>query len=43
MQQRIGAIDDVLTVVIELVNGTMTWDEACHRLPEYDGVQAVES
>jgi len=43
MQQRIGPIDEVLAVVIELVNGTMTWDEACHRLPEYDGVQAVDS
>lgn len=43
MQQRIGAIDEVLSVVIELVNGTMTWDKACQRLPEYDGVQAVDS
>lgn len=40
--QRIGLIDEVIAVVSELVNGNMTWDEACQRLPAYDGVQAVE-
>jgi glycyl-tRNA synthetase len=42
MDQRIGPIDEVIAVVTELVNGNMTWDEACHRLPAYDGVQAIE-
>lgn len=40
--QRIGPIDSVIAVVTELVNGSITWDEACQRLPAYDGVQAVE-
>ncbi|KAF9479174.1 glycyl-tRNA synthetase [Pholiota conissans] len=40
--QRIGPIDEVIAVVTELVNGNLTWDEACHRLPAYDGVQAIE-
>ncbi|KAJ7202068.1 hypothetical protein GGX14DRAFT_654690 [Mycena pura] len=40
--QRIGPIDDVIAVVEALVHGGMEWDEACKRLPAYDGVQAVE-
>lgn len=42
MDQRIGPIDEVIAVVTELVDGNITWDEACHRLPAYDGVQAIE-
>ncbi|KIM43540.1 hypothetical protein M413DRAFT_443469 [Hebeloma cylindrosporum] len=42
MDQRIGAIDEVIAVVTDLVNGNTNWEEACQRLPAYDGVQAVE-
>jgi len=42
MDQRIGPIDDVITVVTELVFGNIDWEEACRRLPAYDGVQAIE-
>ncbi|KAA1472692.1 glycyl-tRNA synthetase [Dentipellis sp. KUC8613] len=41
-QQRIGDIDAVIGVLVELVDGTIDWEEACNRLPAYDGVQAVE-
>ncbi|KAJ7620987.1 hypothetical protein FB45DRAFT_928051 [Roridomyces roridus] len=40
--QRIGSIDDVIGTVIDLVQGSIEWAEACQRLPAYDGVQAVE-
>ncbi|KZT25895.1 glycyl-tRNA synthetase [Neolentinus lepideus HHB14362 ss-1] len=40
--QLIGDIDEVIKVVIDLVEGTITWPEACQRLPAYDGVQAIE-
>lgn len=40
--QLIGPIDEVIDTVIDLVNGTIEWPEACQRLPAYDGVQAVE-
>ncbi|KAI0343857.1 glycyl-tRNA synthetase [Trametopsis cervina] len=40
--QLIGDIDEVIAVVTDLVNGTIDWAEACHRLPAYDGVQAVD-
>jgi len=40
--QLIGSIDDVIGVVIELVDGSVDWTEACRRLPAYDGVQAVD-
>ena len=40
--QRIGKIDEVVDVVIELVGGTLDWHGACRRLPAYDGVQAVD-
>ncbi|KAF8909316.1 hypothetical protein CPB84DRAFT_1843110 [Gymnopilus junonius] len=43
MDQRIGPIDEVIAVVTELVFGNITWEEACKRLPAYDGVQAVDS
>jgi glycyl-tRNA synthetase len=42
MDQRIGKIDDVIATVTELVQGTIEWEEACRRLPGYDGVQAVD-
>lgn len=42
MEQRIGGIDEVVEVLIELVNGSIDWAQACERLPAYDGVQAVE-
>ncbi|PPQ90157.1 hypothetical protein CVT25_012468 [Psilocybe cyanescens] len=42
MDQRIGPIDEVIAVVTELVFGNITWEEACARLPAYDGVQAIE-
>ena len=42
MDQRIGKIDDVIGTVTELVQGGIEWEEACRRLPLYDGVQAVE-
>ncbi len=40
--QLIGQVEEVIATVIELVNGTIDWAEACNRLPAYDGVQAVE-
>ena len=40
--QLIGSIDEVIAVVIELVQGTIDWDEALKRLPRYDGVQAID-
>jgi glycyl-tRNA synthetase len=39
--QRIGSIDEVIATVTDLVFGAIDWDEACQRLPAYDGVQAV--
>ncbi|KAJ3505904.1 hypothetical protein NLJ89_g7168 [Agrocybe chaxingu] len=42
MDQRIGSIDEVVGVVTDLVNGNIEWEEACQRLPAYDGVQAIE-
>ncbi|KAG1817008.1 hypothetical protein EV424DRAFT_1046689 [Suillus variegatus] len=40
--QLIGPMDDVITVVTDLVQGTIDWPAACKRLPAYDGVQAVD-
>ncbi|KAI9465828.1 glycyl-tRNA synthetase [Lactarius psammicola] len=40
--QLIGDIDQVISVLVDLVNGNATWAEACNRLPAYDGVQAVD-
>lgn len=42
MDQRIGVIDEVIAVVTDLVNGNINWEDACQRLPAYDGVQAIE-
>jgi len=38
----IGNIDEVITVLIDLVNGTTDWAGACNVLPTYDGIQAVD-
>ena len=40
--QRIGPVDEVVATVIELVEGTISWEAACTRLPAYSGVQDVE-
>ena len=40
--QLIGKIDEVISVVTDLVQGTIAWADACNILPAYDGVQAVE-
>ncbi|KAH9006464.1 glycyl-tRNA synthetase [Lactarius hatsudake] len=40
--QLIGDIDQVISVLVDLVNGNATWAEACNQLPAYDGVQAVD-
>ena len=40
--QLIGDINEVISVLIDLVNGTIDWAEACKVLPAYDGVQAVD-
>jgi len=42
MDQRIGTLDEVISTVTELVDGTIDWEEACKKLPAYDGVQAVD-
>ncbi|THH03777.1 hypothetical protein EW145_g6017 [Phellinidium pouzarii] len=40
--QLIGNIDEVITVVTDLVEGNIDWAGACKLLSAYDGVQAVE-
>ncbi len=40
--QLIGDIDAVISVLVDLVNGTTDWADACKLLPAYDGVQAVD-
>jgi hypothetical protein len=40
--QLIGDIDQVISVLIDLVNGTTDWADACRLLPAYDGIQAVD-
>jgi hypothetical protein len=40
--QLIGNIDEVISVLVDLVNGTIDWTEACKVLPAYDGIQAVD-
>ncbi|KAG8739038.1 Glycine--tRNA ligase 1, mitochondrial [Ceratobasidium sp. 414] len=40
--QRIGTVDEVIAIVTALVQGSTDWAEACKKLPEYDGVQAVD-
>ncbi|KAI0002503.1 glycyl-tRNA synthetase [Russula compacta] len=40
--QLIGGIDEVISVLTDLVNGTTDWAEACKLLPAYDGIQAVD-
>ncbi|CAE6369124.1 unnamed protein product [Rhizoctonia solani] len=40
--QRIGRVDEVISVVADLVAGNISWPAACTKLPAYDGVQAVD-
>ncbi|KAF8504498.1 glycyl-tRNA synthetase [Russula emetica] len=40
--QLIGDIDEVISVLIDLVNGTTDWTDACKSLPAYDGIQAID-
>ncbi|KAI5119411.1 hypothetical protein M0805_004898 [Coniferiporia weirii] len=40
--QLIGDIDQVISVVTDLVQGSLDWPGACALLSAYDGVQAVE-
>ena len=40
--QLIGPIDTVISVVDELVKGTIDWEGASGKLEAYSGVQAVE-
>jgi len=40
--QLIGDIDQVISVLIDLVNGTNDWADACKLLPTYDGIQAID-
>lgn len=42
-EQLIGDIDQVISVVTDLVQGTISWTDACQALAKYDGVQAVDS
>lgn len=42
MDQRIGKVDEVVSVVVDLLEGACNWDAACERIPAYSGVQAVE-
>ncbi|KIM31192.1 hypothetical protein M408DRAFT_15064 [Serendipita vermifera MAFF 305830] len=42
MDQRIGKVDEVISVVTDLLEGTCDWDAACGRVPAYSGVQAIE-
>ncbi|KAK0519771.1 Glycine--tRNA ligase 1, mitochondrial [Tilletia horrida] len=39
--QRIGSIDDVVRVIVDLCEGRLDWAGACAKLPEYSGEQAV--
>jgi glycyl-tRNA synthetase len=41
--QLIGPIDTVITVVDELVKGTLDWQGATGRLETYSGVQDVDA
>lgn len=41
LSQRIGTVDEVISAVIELVEGTLSWNDACLKLPEYSGKQDV--
>ncbi|KAH8109450.1 glycyl-tRNA synthetase [Phellopilus nigrolimitatus] len=40
--QLIGDIDKVISVVTDMVQGSLDWEGACKLLTAYDGVQAVE-
>ncbi|CAD6924320.1 unnamed protein product [Tilletia controversa] len=40
--QRIGSIDDVIQVIVDLCEGRLDWTSACATLPEYSGEQALD-
>ncbi|EJT96581.1 glycyl-tRNA synthetase [Dacryopinax primogenitus] len=40
--QRIGKTEEVISLVIDLVDGRIDWAQACEKLPAYTGVQDVE-
>lgn len=40
--QRIGKVDDVIGVIRDLCDGSITWDGACERLPAYSGEQELD-
>lgn len=42
LSQLIGPINTVISVVDELVKGTLDWEGACGKLEVYNGVQDVE-
>jgi hypothetical protein len=37
--QRIGKIEEVVGIVVDMCNGSATWEDACNRLEEYSGKQ----
>ena len=41
MAQRIGQIDEVIEVIQQLSNASITWAQACERLPEAPEKQDV--
>ena len=40
--QRIGQVDEVISVIKELCDGSLSWDGACQRLPAYSGEQSLD-
>jgi glycyl-tRNA synthetase len=40
--QRIGQIDEVISVIKELCDGSLTWEGACEKLPAYSGEQSLD-
>ena len=41
--QRIGAIDEVISVLKQLCSGSLDWPGACQQLQEYTGTQDVDN
>ncbi|MCO5588415.1 hypothetical protein L7F22_042371 [Adiantum nelumboides] len=40
--QRIGSVDEVIAVIKEMCDGTISWEGACERLPAYSGEQSLD-
>ncbi|UZJ52334.1 hypothetical protein CBS101457_001654 [Exobasidium rhododendri] len=40
--QRIGQIDEVISVIKELCDESLSWEGACERLPAYSGEQSLD-